>query len=108
MRRIILIALSALVLILPTGASALVYGVKSNAPSGSIPPTHLFSFQEDGSRLTDHGALKLDGQDLIVDALAYSPTYGLRAYDLQTDPSHIVTGSRLISIDPGTLAVTAL
>jgi len=110
MRRIILLALSALVLILPTVASALVYGVKSNTPAnpGSIPPTHFFSFQENGSSLTDHGALKLDGQDLNVDALAYSPTYGLRAYDLRNDPSHVVTGSRLISIDPDTLAVTAL
>jgi hypothetical protein len=76
---------------------------------GSIPPTHFFSFREDGSGLTDHGALKLGGQlDLNVDALACSAIYGLRAYDLRIDTSFNVTGSRLISIDPNTLAVTAL
>jgi len=110
MKRIILLALAALMLMFPKVAGALVYGVKSNASAvgGSIPPTHFFSFQENGSGLTDHGALKLADQDLNVDALAYSPVYGLRGYDLRTDPSHVVTGSRLVSIDPDTLAVTAL
>ncbi|MBN2128406.1 MAG: hypothetical protein JW741_02880 [Sedimentisphaerales bacterium] len=62
------------------------YGLKSLAPGDSIPsgaPTHLFRFDDNtpGS-VSDIGAVTLNGQDIDADALAWSATHGLLAYQL--------------------------
>jgi hypothetical protein len=84
----------------------LVFGVKSKAadPFASMPPSRLFSFHADGSRLEDHGDILLAGTLIDVDGLARSPLYGLLAFKLDHEGSpptgSQVIGSTLISIAP--------
>jgi hypothetical protein len=98
-----------LLVMVPSWSFADIFGLKSQASAvGSRPPSHFFSFKEDGSGFTDYGPLKLDGNDVDLDALAYSPTYGFRAYELSHDASYNVTGSRLVSINQQNLTITPL
>lgn len=86
-----------------TGDS-LVYGLKSaDGPSvgPSVGPTHLFAFKEDGSRFIDIGPVILAGNNIDADALAFSPRYGLLAFELKRF-NGVTTGSLLISIDRNT------
>jgi hypothetical protein len=92
------------------GAEAVIYGLKTKAkdPQPSEPPTILFSFEEDGSNLTNISYVKLDGKDLDADGLAYDNVYGygLLAFELQTNAGGAVEASRLIKLDPASGAVT--
>ena len=87
----------------PSSAKATVFGLKSQAGGtyGSIAPTHLFSFAENGSNFID-SALTLNGYNMDADGLAFSYDYGLLAFSLS------VTGSTLISIDPATAEASIL
>jgi hypothetical protein len=113
MRLKISLAVIFLLVMAPSWSYADIFGIKTQAPAGgtvagSMPPTNFFSFKEDGSGFTDYGAMKLDGNDVNLDALAYSPNYGFRAYELRNDASYNVTGSRLVSINPQNLTITPL
>lgn len=95
---------------LPVEAGAEVWGLKSKGvylEPDSGPPTHLFSFTEDGSRFMDKGAVTLDGTEIDVDGLAISPIYGLMAFFL-TDRGTSSGASQLITIDPNTAVATAV
>jgi hypothetical protein len=109
MRLKISLTLIFLLVMAPSWSFAAIFGLKTKASDGgSMPPTHFFSFAEDGSGFTDYGPLKLEGFDVDLDALAYSPVYGFRAYELGHDASYNVTGSRLVSINQQNLTITPL
>jgi hypothetical protein len=89
MRQKISLAVICLWILMPGWCLADIYGIKNQgAPGGvvgSVPPTNFFSFKEDGTGFTDDGPLKFNGYVVNLDALAYSRTYGFRAYDLRND-----------------------
>lgn len=107
-------------------AQATVFGVKTCGSGsvacggvqidggGSLAPSRLFSFDEGTSAVTDIGSVTLSGQDIDVDALAYSSTYGLLGYQLihsnsGTNPIVANTSSsQLISINTTTGVATAI
>jgi len=95
-RKLLLIAgLSLLLAAAP--ASAEVYGLKSKDPQ-SEPPTHLFTFHENGSGITDHGPVKVGGDDTNLDGLAYSLGHGLLAFNIVGFDSQLLS----ISVSPPT------
>lgn len=104
-------------LVLSGSVQATVFGLKSCGSDsiscgttiipGSLPPTRLFSFQENGSLLTDLGTVKLGAVDSDVDALALSPTHGLLAFALEKSGATTI-GSTLIRINSTTAAATAV
>ncbi len=105
-------------LTLSPSAQANIFGLKScgsNSPGfcgsgiidGSLPPTNLFSFQEDGSEFLDIGAVTLGGSGIDADALALSATYGLLAFELQKSGSTTI-GSTLISINSDTAVASSI
>ncbi len=121
---ITLTVISFLITVLVTGlasspsAQASIFGLKScgsNSPGfcgsgiidGSLPPTNLFSFQEDGSNFLDIGAVTLGGSGIDADALALSATYGLLAFELQKSGSTTI-GSTLISINSDTAMASSI
>ncbi len=88
-----------------TAVADLMYGLASRAPGGSVPssaPTYLYRFEDDSTPLASFmqiGEVKLGVSSIDADALAWSPNYGLRAFD-------VVTGA-MLTIDPATAAATA-
>jgi hypothetical protein len=104
-------------LVSSSNAEATVFGLKSCGSNSSgfcgsgiinnsLPPTYLFSFQENGVGFDDIGSVTLDGISIDADALAYSDEYGLIAFDL-TKSGFATTGSSLITIDPSTAIATS-
>lgn len=97
---------------------AISFGLKtcgSNSPgfcgggiiAGSLPPTHLFTFEEDGSTFVDVGAVKVGGSDIDSDGLAYSSTLGLFGFQLHKSGT-TTTGASLISINATTATATTV
>ncbi len=105
-------------LLLAPSAHAIVLGIKScgsgppnfcfnGTVPNSLPPTNLFSFQEDGSGFIDIGPVTLDEIDIDADALAFSLTHGLLAFELQKSGFN-TTGSTLIIIDSNTAVASTI
>lgn len=69
---------------LACGASAQIYGIKSNAPTDGRPssaPAALFSFNENGTGFTTIGTIALvTGGQIDADALALSRNHGLMGF----------------------------
>jgi hypothetical protein len=120
-RAIETIMLAALLMAIPiaSGASSLIYGVKScgsNSPGfcssgtvpNSLPPTTLFSFQSSDpvSSFSNLGTLMVDGAGTDVDGLAMSQGQ-LFAFKLIKTGS-TTTGSNLITIDASTAQGTTI
>jgi len=111
--RTILCVAAIVSLILSSEARAVIWGIRSTAPSGSRPsgpPVELFRINEDGTGYADHGDIwnTSVGVDRYTDfdGLAFSPAYGLVAFEYFGSG----TGSRLSTVNPagdGTHAVTA-
>lgn len=80
----------------------LMYGLASKAPGGSVPssaPTYLYRFEDDSAPLasiTQIGEVKLGSSSIDADALAWSATYGLRAFE--------VGAGTMLTIDPTSAA----
>ena len=92
-----------------SASAGVTYGLKSLAPGGSIPsaaPTHLFRFDDNtpGS-VFDIGVVRLNGQDIDADALAWSATHGLLAFQLG---GAAAPASSLLSIDSTTAVATPI
>ncbi len=84
-----------------------IYGLISENSGSTAPgtPTHLFSFLEDGSDLTDHGAVQISNTDIFfADGLALSPVHGLLAFER----AELQAEARLIQIDPTTAEATVI
>lgn len=94
-----------------TNANGTIYGLKSKALYSwldSAPPTILYSFEEDGTDLTNLGLITINGNDQIdADALAISAEHGLLAYSLNGVGTGSIT-SQLISIDPNNAIATPI
>jgi len=112
--RTILCVAAIVSLILSSEARAVIWGIRSTAvtppPRPSVGPVELFSINEDGTGYVDHGNIfnNSPGVNLYTDfdGLAFSPGYGLVAFEYFGSRS----GSRLSIIDPdgdGTHDVTA-
>jgi hypothetical protein len=90
-------------------SAGITYGLKSKAPGGSVPsvaPTHLFRFDDNpGGSASDIGAIQLNGQDIDADALAWSATHGLLAFQLG---GAAAPTSSLLSINSTTGAATQI
>jgi len=109
---------STLVFSVGSQAQAAIFGLKScgsgspgvcssgNVPN-SLPPAHLFSFEEDGSQFTDIGAVNIGGTEIDADGLALSSTHGLLGFELVKSGFSTV-GSTLISINPNTAVATPI
>lgn len=81
--------------------SATIWGLKSRGTTQpSLPPTHFFFFQEDGSGFTDVGNVTLVGESVDADALAMNSAGAFYAYVLSSSASSLVT------IDPNTAVAT--
>jgi len=101
---LVTLALGATLIAAPA-AHAVVWGLKSLAPStgaASSAPTALFSFNEDGTGLATSGNVTVAGVAVDADGLAISQTNNLFAYALSPN------GSQLLSLDSGTAVGTAI
>ncbi len=114
----VLILIAGLLPVFSAQAQVTIFGLKScgsGSPgfcgSGtipdSLPPTNLFSFQDNGSGFVDHGAVTLSGSGIDADGLAFSQSQGLLAFELQKSGT-ATTGSTLISIDPNSALATGI
>ena len=104
---VLLVALSCVALAGNNAVAGLTYGLKSLAPGNQIPsaaPTRLYSFDDNTpGGVADLGVVKLAGNDVDADALAWSTTHGLLAFGLQTGAA---PSSSLLTIDPSTAIAT--
>jgi hypothetical protein len=106
---VLVVTLSVLVaLAANTAVADMTYGLKSLAPGGAVPssaPTYLFSFEDNTpGGVTSIGKVKLNGADVDADALAWSVTYGLLAFSVQ---SVAAPTSSMLTINPTTAVATA-
>jgi len=92
-----------------SASAGVTYGLKSLAPGGTVPsapPTHLFRFDDNtAGSVVDIGAVRLNGQDIDADALAWSATHGLLGFQLG---GAAAPASSLLSINNVTAVATPI
>ncbi len=89
---------------------AQIWGIKGPDGSYNVPRIwKLFWFREDGSGIFFVGDIQHGGGPAKVDGLAYAPTHGLLAFEMDGS-LYEYTGpnSRLVRIDPQTAQVTVI
>lgn len=91
---------------------ATIYGIKSNnggTVAQSVAPTELFSLRADGTGFVDIGRVKIGNTNIDADALAFSETQGLYAFQLNHPTNSTpVDSSTLINVSTATGAATVV
>jgi fibronectin type 3 domain-containing protein len=89
-----------------------IFGVRSLPQTGACTGTQcsttaLFSFLPDGRCLEQSGTVRIGTNQIDVDALAVSPSHGLKAFEIQHSSSTgNITGSRLVNLTYNTALAT--
>lgn len=107
MKNILLIAF-VLAVMANTAAGDMMYALTSTAPGGGVAsaaPTYLHYFDDNNPGVvTNLGKLTVNDNDVDADALAWSRTYGLLAFSVQTGQDK----SQMLALDPATVTATAV